>query len=352
MNYTYGTTFSKQIIELKLDILCIERLINISEVKRKISTYDILFDYENYHNLSEKTFLYNLVDTNNRKCAFCLKNSDESKFIKDAHVIPFLLGNNFLLHYDECDDCNEHFGRTIECEFDKYLTPYRTLNRTRNRTGNLINTDLGNKRSFRFDESKNAYVGELFEENISFDENSNIATFDLTINKYIPALVFKALMKICYGVLPREHRYRFEKLREWIITKDNNLTFFSPLTVIKTQINGYCSKILDLKIFHKKNSDLSNFEALLPTNEDFEYLVQLRFGNIVLEFPILSDLCLEKMIILMNNNRLAQANFPYIPKYGFPPVTEIIDFSQNEKIKGKESFSIFVESINSEQDWN
>ncbi|MFT0694125.1 hypothetical protein ACDX34_08335 [Acinetobacter bereziniae] len=189
----------------------------------------------------------------------------------------------------------------------------------------------------RFDQTLNMFTGELDEDDVSFDANSNIVTFKLNQNKYCPMLVYKALMKIFYGLVPRNHLSKFEILRKWIINTDNNFIPFSPLNVYKSRLEGFGTNILDLIIFHKHVTNLEEFKECLPTEEDFEYLVQLRFGHIILEFPIFSDICYEKLLILKENNLPTKFNFPYIPKQGFPQIEETIDFSETRKIKNKES---------------
>jgi hypothetical protein len=42
-----------------------------------------------------------------RVCRFCGLGADKTKFNKDAHAIPELLGNKHLLSDSECDACNE-----------------------------------------------------------------------------------------------------------------------------------------------------------------------------------------------------------------------------------------------------
>lgn len=336
MKYAYFLAYKIKSININLYIWNQDRINTISSILKKISTYKPLFNYHDFKDLKDDHYLYELHEMENKKCIFCLKDSSQVSFIKKPHVIPYLLGNNYLLHYEECDECNEFFGKTLECELDKYLTPHRTLNKLKNRRGNLIKTELSKNRSFRFDQDKNIYTGELLEDELLFNKNSNHVTINLKQNKYSPMLVFKALMKIFYGLLPREHLYKFEKLREWIISRDNNFVLISPLSVVKTRLNGFSTSTLDIIILHKETTTIDEFKIELPEKEDFEFLAFLRFGHIVFEFPIFTDLFFKKIDFLQKNNLDNSFNLPYLPKPNFPANKEIIDFSESKKIVNTE----------------
>ncbi len=50
-----------------------------------------------------------------KRCRFCSRTPVEgATFKKAAHIIPTALGNDHLKSAEECDDCNEYFGREIE----------------------------------------------------------------------------------------------------------------------------------------------------------------------------------------------------------------------------------------------
>lgn len=344
MNYAYISNYKIIQLCINLNIWNKERSIAIYEILKKISTYQPLFHYGQFRNLTENDYLYKLDNIENKKCIFCLKDSTQVSFEKYPHVIPYLLGNNFLLHHEECDECNEYFGRTIETELDKYLTPHRTLNKLTNRQGNLIHTDLGKKRGFRFDPEKNLYTGELRENEMNFDENSNHVTFNLKQPQYSPMLVYKAFMKIFYGLLPREYLPRFEELRKWIVNRDQNTILVSPLQAIKTRLEGFSSSVLDIVIFYKNTTSLDEFKEN-SIKEDFEFLAYLRFGSVVLEFPIFSDLCFEKLDYMKENNLPTEFNLPYIPKLHFPTNRECIDFSKTSKIKNTEPMYFLFDKV-------
>lgn len=344
-SYAYKPTYRTLDLSIDIEIFNKARAVGIRQMFETINEYVPLFNYLNHQNLTKYFYLYPIENNQIKKCIFCHKTSHEVTFEKKPHVIPYLLGNQFLLHHEECDECNKFFGETLECELDKYLKPYRTLNRQKNRKGNLIKTDFSPKRSFRFDENRNQYLIELREDEIVFNHETNTVTLNLKQEKYSPLLVYKAFMKILFGLLPREHLPKFENLRKWIIDRDNNSKFLSPLSVIKTRLPGFTRTPLDVFIFHKNYSSLDEFKIKLPIKENFEYLGYIRFGNIVFETPLFSDLCFEKLKAMKESGMKLEFSFPIIPKPGFPTNKELLDFSETEKVRNKEQIYFSYDTI-------
>lgn len=97
------------------------------------SSFDSKYEkeiYLNLGNLLKKTFLGKKGDA----CRFCGRNGSEVAFKNNAHVLPQLLGNRFLLSYYECDDCNTLFGK-YEDDLAKFLAPMRTLSGIKGKRG-------------------------------------------------------------------------------------------------------------------------------------------------------------------------------------------------------------------------
>ncbi|ENV67406.1 Uncharacterised protein [Acinetobacter junii] len=349
MKYSHISSYKIDSLIINLHIWNQERVRSIFRIYHKSKEYKTLFDYDSFKNLVEEKNLYGIENKDSEICIFCHKEPSQTTFNKLPHVIPYLIGNKYLLHHGECDECNDFFGRNLECELDKYLKPYRTLNRQTNRRGNSISNEWRSNRSFKYDKESDKYILELSEEDIQFNHASKHVTFKLNQNKYIPVLVYKAFMKIFYGLLPRERLGEFELLRKWIIHRESNFIPFSPMNVMKTRLDGFSTSILDIVIIHKDVTNLQEFKEKLPMNEDLDYIAHLRFGNIIYEFPILTDLSFQKMKILKNNNLNISFNFPNIPKLGFSSEKEIIDFSIARKISTTESLYFRFENLTEEE---
>lgn len=345
MNYINISPYTIVKFDINLEIYNKLKTLSIRRLLIAIDEYNPIFNYLDYSDLSDDHYLYPIENTHEKKCIFCHKTSNEITFIKKPHVIPFLLGNSFLLHHEECDECNTFFGEVLECELDKYLKPHRTLNRLKNRKGNLINTIISGERSFKFNETSNSYDFKLQEEEFHFVQDSNTITFKIKQEKHSPMLVYKAFMKIFFGLLPRNHLYKFEKLRKWIIERNDSLILFSPLNVIKTRLEGFSTSTLDVIIFHKETSTLEQFKMNSAKKEDFEYLGYIRFGSIVIEVPLFTDLNFEKLKYMSNHNIKPEFSFPNIPKPGFPQNYELLDFSETRRIKTEEKMFFSFEKI-------
>lgn len=333
--YAYKSTYRRLNLSIELEIFNKKKIISIRQIIENISQYSPLFNYLDYSNLTEDFHLYPIENNQIKTCIFCHKTSNEITFDIKPHVIPYLLGNYFLLHHEECDECNDFFGKTLECELDKYLKPHRTLNRQKNRKGNLIKTDFSSKRSFKFDEDQNQYIFELLEDEFLFDHNSNTVTINVKQEKYSPMLVYKAFMKILFGLLPREHLPKFEHLRQWIINRDKNSKILSPLNVIKTRLNGFIATPLEVVILHKNVSTLDEFKMKLPINENFEYLACIRFGNIVFEVPLHTDSNFEKLKFMKESGMKLEFSFPTIPNLVSQLIVSYLIFLRYKKLEVK-----------------
>ncbi|RZG79312.1 hypothetical protein [Acinetobacter venetianus] len=346
MSFSYKviSSYKTPKISIHIDIHNKNRTLRIFRIYKEIKEYKTLFNYLNYYNLSTYQYLYPIQSNQAIKCIFCHKTVHDIASQKRPHVIPFLLGNFFLLHHEECNECNSHFGETLECELDKYLKPYRTLNRQKNRRGNLISTNFSKTRAFKYDETKNQYFIELLKNEINFNHENKIVTLDLKNEVYSPLLVYKAMIKILFGLLPRDHLKNFESLRKWIINKDNSYSILTPLSLIKTRLSGFSKHILDIVILHQNISSLEDFKEN-PKNEKFEYIASIRFGVVAFDLPLISDLCLEKFQILKESDMDVAFLFPTIPKYGFPNNKELLDFSSTEKLSTSEKIHFSFDKV-------
>ena len=70
-----------------------------------------------------------------KKCRFCGRILDESHYKKDAHAISASLGNTKFFCSDECDECNENFGRTLENDVTQFFQVHLLLNQVPKRNG-------------------------------------------------------------------------------------------------------------------------------------------------------------------------------------------------------------------------
>lgn len=205
--------------------------------------YDMLmfadFGFDQYIGIEDKTM---------RICRFCHGHDveGEKKGIfgtpKNSHAISYFLGNDRLFCLEECKECNEKFGRTIETDLANYYNYYRAAEGRKSREGKNLtakgfNFEYGNGRLAIFTDKpiENApKVGESMPKegiklNLDNEEPVNLHNIYKLFVKYVIACVpndrlpdFHQTVKWIKGELkPRKHLlppiYRIETL-------DNQLT--------------------------------------------------------------------------------------------------------------------------------
>lgn len=302
------------------------------KLKKRLAKFEIslkdfrmLFSYLEYSDLTDFHYLYPepLVT---KKCIFCLKSEPEVTFINKPHVIPFALGNKYLLHHEECDQCNSIFCSTLEDALDKYTSVFRTLNRTKNRR-NKINkiTSIDGSFFYEFNKKLNVFQigGSNYNDFVQDDGNGNL-TISYDIKRHRPSDVYKAFMKIFYGLLPRNHHKKFTMLREWIMNNDHNYLIAKPLFAVRSWLPGFDHKPLSVFIYNK-----------VVVDNDFDYVGLISFGNVCYEMPIFSDNFIKHANELIKKGEKLNFNLKLTPKLINPTTVERVDFTVTDFITDK-----------------
>ncbi len=130
-------------------------------------------------------------------CRFCGKNKPEVKFSKDAHIIPQLLGNRYLLSKFECDNCNSQFGKYEEA-LSSYLGFFRTFVQLKNRNSKGLPKFKDKNSGFEmyYENEKVQIHLDKSDINSVLDEKNNTAKLVANKFSYIPINVYKCLLKI------------------------------------------------------------------------------------------------------------------------------------------------------------
>lgn len=289
--------------------------------------YDVIFSFDTYRDLKKFQYVRELDETSTLTCFFCSKQNGDTNFKNRSHVIPEFMGNKYLLHFEECDECNSYFSSTIEDALDKYTKVYRVFNRTKNKNRKLIGYYSINQKShgkFNEKEHKFEFTGYVEDFLIDAEKNAFIANFE--IEKHRPSNVYKALVKIIYGLLPREEHKNFTKMRNWIAQKDESKSLITPLTVYKTMLPFFNKKPLTIYVLKKNVSNVEEAIASNITEEDFDYMALINFGNVVFEFALFSDTMLQKAVSIPG----FKFNFKFMPKPLLTGNPESIDLSSTE----------------------
>lgn len=263
------------------------------KIVENMKEYVPIFDNRDYLSLDRYTYIYPFEESG-KKCAFCLKSEPLVSFKNKPHVIPEFLGNKYLLHYDECDQCNSKFGETIERELSEYLRPRRAFSKIKSKKGKYVSSySKSRDEEFKFSEEKVSYIIPVSDKlNLDF-ENKEFA-YVCEIAEYTPINVYKGLMKVLYGLLPREHRINFNFIRDFLIgDKLDEVSDKIPIKVISTFMpyNNLSSPYVSI-LCKSKNTSMN--EVLQEAF--FEYIGIICFGNTVFEIPMYCDKDVEKAI--------------------------------------------------------
>lgn len=213
-------------------------------------------------------------DKTKRICIFCNKSNKLTTFQHDAHLIPQSLGNKKYIQYEECDSCNNRFGRTIDNALTEFLNPYRILYNLGRKDGLEIRY-----RSYSSIERKN-------------DQNLEIKFFDdkkmasnspppsklefIPLTKYKPQDVYRALARIAISCLNKQERTFFPNAISWIngeISKQIVPKIFKRITNTAIEEDPHI-------LLYKKRTDVieENYPCLISElhlqNIIFVYIVQ------------------------------------------------------------------------------
>lgn len=315
------------------------RDINIKNLKSKnfseyFNSYEVLFSYAEYKDLEENKFLYNIPDKN-LTCIFCLKSEPLTIFDDKSHVISYLLGNKFLMHREECITCNKKFGATLETELAKFSEKFRVINGQKNRSKqkpNYLKYQAKSQKALiqmsKFENNFSLIVtGERPEDILKEHESGNISLNFETI--YRDSDVYKAFMKIIYGVIPPNHRNNFSLLRSWINMDDHNIKLLNKLIMYQTILPNIHPNNLILNVFKKRNT----LKNIFFKKDNYDYFAMIGFGNVIFEIPLLSDKTLRKITNKSKNTSFIMPLFSEFVINEKGAIRIILEMSNTEKRK-------------------
>lgn len=160
-----------------------------------------------------------------RRCRFCGRILDETHFVKEAHAISIALGNTKFICADECDECNEAFGRRLENDatlfFQVFLSLYQVPKRdgnVRQITGRNFEMQMSNEpHPFSDLPLLRFHVRDWKDESISVNDVLLLMKdFDLSNKTFIPQNVYKAICKYAMSLMPHSLTLHYQKTIEWI----------------------------------------------------------------------------------------------------------------------------------------
>ncbi|MCW3123032.1 MAG: hypothetical protein JWQ38_2524 [Flavipsychrobacter sp.] len=151
-----------------------------------------------------------LKSKHDRICRFCKKQYPKVRFRKDAHVIPRLLGNRFLVSDFECDSCNEKFGR-FENDLSDFIGITKTIFQTKGQNNKVPSFRAPNDvltatriNAFNIQNSIEIRKKNVDDENLIINDSSGEITIKYPKRPYRPFNVYKAFLKIALSCIDDE----------------------------------------------------------------------------------------------------------------------------------------------------
>lgn len=184
----------------------------LAELEKAQSVFPTLLD--NYNINQPRTDRRTIIGSRNkssRVCRFCEKGiSDGATFRKVAHAIPEGIGNKNIILADECDDCNEYFGKEIEPHLVRHLDIYRAFLGVKGKNG--LPTITYNNGKITHKDEMAVIVTQDFEK---VSEEEFIVTLKSN-KKFSPLKFYKALVKIALSTVSSDVIHDFRDTCEWL----------------------------------------------------------------------------------------------------------------------------------------
>lgn len=152
-----------------------------------------------------------------RVCRYCNKKVGEVTFNKVAHTISEGFGNKHIITNDECDECNEYFGKYVEPDLIEYLDPFRVFFGVQGKKGVIHHKYGENYEIIREDDGTLKINITLTDEEIAAGKAENLK--DVQLKGHLPLLpqnVYKSLVKYALGILPPETMAAFQNTLQWL----------------------------------------------------------------------------------------------------------------------------------------
>ena len=255
------------------EIFCILPVEKIIDTKAEIEIFKIL------HRLNNKEFIeidqffklviedYNIKcygditkkighkDKINRICRWChksMKTIPAVSFNEKAHAISEALGNKNLFLYDECDECNHTFARTIESDF---ITTIQVLN---------VAWGVPGKNGIPKIKTHNLEIKNNSSNTLSINNESKIKpqkpfSFSYNAGMIKSQNIYRALCKFALSVLEDETILnQFQWTTDWISNKRS----LSKVPIIYKALIGGFSKLNPIIQLHIRKNQKNEFPIL------------------------------------------------------------------------------------------
>ena len=254
------------------------------------------------------------TSTKDRSCRFCKKKFSKKEFSKKAHAIPELLGNKNIISKDECDECNEFFGKKLEDSLSKFLGLERNIHQILGKNG--IPSYMSNNKAIRIDEVDGKIIVQQQikgKEAIKIDKEKKEIILHEDGVQFCPIAIYKALVKIGISILPPEELEYFQDTINWL--KENNHSnsmksyAFILVKYIPRELRDFYYPLKVIGFIRKNNDFFKHY---------YQVLIEFRNNSYQFKVP-----CKNKECIVLKNDEII---LPAIP--GTHETEDFIGISQ------------------------
>jgi len=224
------------------------------------------------------------IPKNQRVCRFCGKRMPETSFKKEAHVIPQLLGNKYLVSSFECDQCNSLFSK-YETDLANWLGIMRTVVKPAGKTKAPTFKSADKKltaRQVRMAGNEATKISTPLPDKSVIDVNTETGRTVTRYTKtpYTPVNVYRALLKVALCMLHEDETSNYRRQFEFLRSENIAPAQADFVKVICHALpNNYRYPHPVALLMHRKDPD-----ARLP-----RYTFVLYWENLIFSFPLFLD---------------------------------------------------------------
>ena len=162
---------------------------------------------------------YGEPDKDKRICRFCsVRGANKFGDPKNSHAISYFLGNQALFCLEECKECNNTFGSTIEKALSDYYQYYRAAENRKSRKGKPL-TAKGFNYEHMADGGLRYFTSEPIENAPKVGEHLPEEGLLIHLNNKEPVVlhdIYRVLVKYVIACMPNELLFAFKDTIKWI----------------------------------------------------------------------------------------------------------------------------------------
>lgn len=216
-----------------------EEVLWIEEMNRNMRYFARNYDIISQHVLMDKENKPS-IGTDDGYCRYCGRSIPDTTFAKAAHAVPELIGNKSLFSIDECDQCNEHFGRELEDHLAKYLGAMRTISQIKGKK--RVPTYKDPEGVLRISlEAAGLQLSRYEDDPSILDIENKTVTIVAPRQSYIPMAVFKCFVKMAIAIAPDSTVKCMKHLTTWLRAGGHTYESFpyKPMIALEQFTPGY-----------------------------------------------------------------------------------------------------------------